>query len=515
MPSVPPVMSSKDRILKVISIKTETNNEFKQLLTELIDKHSQYYFNDIMDMLSSSEHELLTKKLHNLTNESIILISSTEEGSDSILITSKVLQQISELLLLYLETTKYRFNIIFTTIQNLHDILISLDETQYNTKQIITSIITLKTLISRLCEYCWIHKETASERFITQLIPYLLLNSLKSTAHENDIKRVYKIHSAFTLLDYEANTIESIHIMLMNCYTNILYLKYNDGKKFLSYLFSVHLGLHKDILHTMRTHLLDGHNSDHHAFARTQMTKIATAYGDILYNAWKHMVDDSAEKQSIEESLQALLHQAIHSSNPPYFNALRIILNTFHEAKRYKGVDSMLLRVYGPILWRSLKCANYIVRVQATMIFFDSFPLQDEEASASESDLILQKQFDMLTPMLKDDDHRVRSAAATGVCHVLKEFWAALPASTTKQALSYVVGTLGRDASDATVRVAVMSGLYDLLDQPLAHPVMKSLLPLLSNTIHDVSERVRVGFIQILIKVIVLVYKPYFSAILR
>ena len=289
-------MSQKDRILKVISNKTETNNEFKELLTELVDKHSQNYFSDVMDMLSSSEHELLTKKLSIVANESIILISSTEEGSDSILITSKGLQQICELLLLYLETTKYRYNTIFTIIQNLHDILISLDETQYNTKQIITSIIKLKTLISRLCEYCWINKETASERFITQLIPYLLLNSLKSTAHENDIKRVYKIHSAFTLLDYEANTIESIHIMLMNCYTNILYLKYNDGKKFLSYLFSVHLGLHKDILHTMRTHLLDGHNSDHHPLTRTQMTKIATAYGDILYNAWKHMVDDSAEK---------------------------------------------------------------------------------------------------------------------------------------------------------------------------------------------------------------------------
>ena len=61
----------------------------------------------------------------------------------------------------------------------------------------------------------------------------------------------------------------------------------------------------------------------------------------------------------------------------------------------------MLLRVYGPILWRSLKCANALVRVQATMIFFDSFPLQDETASAAEADVILQKQFDFFSSMLK------------------------------------------------------------------------------------------------------------------
>ena len=202
----------------------------------------------------------------------------------------------------------------------------------------------------------------------------------------------------------------------------------------------------------------------------------------------------------------------------------------FHEAKRHHGVgmllhytsftypslfmfiyiyiltyllytDTMLLRTYGPILWRSLRCANAFVRVQATMIFFDSFPLQDEDAAAAEADSILQKQFDLLTSMLKDCDQRVRAAAASGVCRVLREFWSALPPATTRQALSYVVGTLGRDAACANVRVAVMTGLCDLLEQPLAHGVLKSLLPILANSIHDTSERVRVAFIQILCKV--------------
>jgi condensin-2 complex subunit G2 len=85
---------------------------------------------------------------------------------------------------------------------------------------------------------------------------------------------------------------------------------------------------------------------------------------------------------------------------------------------------------------------------------------------------------------------------------VLKEFWLALPPTTTKQVLSYVAGTLGRDSACTDVRVAVMSGLSELLDQPLAHPVLKNLLPVLSQNMHDVSEKVRVAFLQILCKVV-------------
>ena len=90
------------------------------------------------------------------------------------------------------------------------------------------------------------------------------------------------------------------------------------------------------------------------------------------------------------------------------------MLGSFHEAKRLKGVDSLLLRIYGPVLWRSLRCANALVRAQATMIFFDAFPLQGSDASAVECDTVLQKQFDLLSSLLKDADHRVRAAAASG-----------------------------------------------------------------------------------------------------
>ena len=230
---------------------------------------------------------------------------------------------------------------------------------------------------------------------------------------------------------------------------------------------------------------------------------VALSYGQIIFRAWKESesVDSGSTTLAIEDALQGLAHDAIHAADRKYFRGLRLVLGAFHESKRLKGVDAMLLRVYGPIIWRSLKCANSLVRAQATMLFFDAFPLQNSEASAVESDAVLQKQFDLLSTLLKDVDHRVRAAAASGVCHILREFWEALPVQTTRQILSFVVGTLGLDVSCANVRLAVIVGLDEVLDQPMSHGVLGGLLPILANTIHDHSEKVRVAFIKLLCKV--------------
>lgn len=230
---------------------------------------------------------------------------------------------------------------------------------------------------------------------------------------------------------------------------------------------------------------------------------IATSYGDVLLRAWKESKDRGASpmQESMEEAIQGLIHDAIHASDSQYFRGIRSCLSVFHESKRLKDIDSLLYRIYGPILWRSLRCANAIVRAQSTIIFFDAFPLQASDSNASESDAIMQKQFDLLISLLKDNDHRVRAAAASGVCHILSQYWEALPNSTTRKILSFIVGTLGFDKSSVNVRLSVVNGLNVVLEQPLSHNVLKGLLPLLANTIHDDSERVRVAFINLLDKI--------------
>lgn len=253
---------------------------------------------------------------------------------------------------------------------------------------------------------------------------------------------------------------------------------------------------------------------------------VAEAYGDVLYRAWRDLSGDKdnadgvnhngtngtgvplAELQrSLEEVLQDVVHAAIHAAEKKYFDALRTVLSVFHEKKNVKDVDEMLLRVYGPILWRSLRSANPIVRSQAAPIFFEAFPLQcPASMNTAETEQLLQKQFDFMTTLLKDSDHRVRAVAAFGVCRILREFWEVIPSGTTHQILTYVVATLGSDGASASVRAAVVNGLNELLSNPLAHIVLKGLLPALAHRVHDVSEKVRLSFIKLLCKVSYLYY---------
>ena len=65
-----------------------------------------------------------------------------------------------------------------------------------------------------------------------------------------------------------------------------------------------------------------------------------------------------------------------------------------------KGVSEMLLRLYSPFLWRSLKVANPDVRANACTLFLDAFPLQDPDSNREETDKMLQKQFDAMTVSL-------------------------------------------------------------------------------------------------------------------
>lgn len=243
---------------------------------------------------------------------------------------------------------------------------------------------------------------------------------------------------------------------------------------------------------------------------------VSNHFGDVLLRAWKdthnhckHVVSGSddgdtvnALNMSMEDALQSLVHDAIHAGNRKYFKGLKGALDCFHnEKQRNKDIDPLLVRLYGPILWRSLRCSNFMIRTQASACFFSAFPLQDVNQSAAATDHFMQTQFSVLISLLKDEDHRVRTLAVTGVCHILRENWEFIPIITVKQILSYIVGTLGNDVSCAQLRVSVLKGLQELLDNPLSHAVMRHLLPCLSTMINDVSEGVRVAMIQLLEKV--------------
>ena len=147
----------------------------------------------------------------------------------------EILKKLSLIILKYMEMSKASPPAVFHTAQILHDLLIPLDDALPNAP-------SLKVTIARICEKCWINETDGAEIFVTQLIPYLLIASLSPSVHDADVKRLYNIRMSFLLLDFEDESIESIRCLIIRCFLHPAFLRSADGRKFLSFIFSVHEG---------------------------------------------------------------------------------------------------------------------------------------------------------------------------------------------------------------------------------------------------------------------------------
>ena len=342
--------------------------------------------------------------------------------------------------------------------------------------------------IARVCEQWWKEERGGAEFLVAQTVPYLVARSLEEDAKEVLVKRVYAMRGALLLLDYEEEATGPFRQLLLQCFLKPTYLRSADGRRLLTYLFGLHPALITDIHETVKSQL---------PYAKK---KLVQAYGDVYFRAWKAASPPYLE--AIETGcIQDLMHATVHSSSPSLYATLRLFLQSFHSNKRLREVDAMLLRLYNPILWRSLQVASPTVRAQATGLLIDAFPLQNPDMGTIEAAALLQKQLDMLQALLLDPEPHVRVAAVVGVCRVLSVFWEAIPLHVTKQYVTRLVGSLAFDSSSALVRLAVVEGLTELLEQPLAHPVLKQALPLTAPLLHDKAPRVRSAFVGLLQKV--------------
>lgn len=207
-----------------------------------------------------------------------------------------------------------------------------------------------------------------------------------------------------------------------------------------------------------------------------------------------------------------------HASKSQVTSAIRKVLGFFYAKKKHSGVDEMLVRLFEPILWRSLKVANPHVRRNAALMLIDAFPLQTGSNSQSQLDELLQKQFSAIQALLEDTCVSVRCVAVSGVCRILNLFWELIPHVTTSSLLTNLFTNLLFDArysfsrsssrSSSAVRVAVLEGVEYLLDNHLSHSILKGLcllrltltvlLPKVSSVIHDKAEKVRVAVLKLL-----------------
>uniref|UniRef100_A0A8C5WZI8 Non-SMC condensin II complex subunit G2 n=1 Tax=Laticauda laticaudata TaxID=8630 RepID=A0A8C5WZI8_LATLA len=201
--------------------------------------------------------------------------------------------------------------------------------------------------------------------------------------------------------------------------------------------------------------------------------------------------------------IQDFMHHAVHlPRKSPLHAKVREILSYFHKQNKCRqGVEEVLYRLYQPILWRALKARNSEIRSNATLLFSDAFPILDPRFNRKDLQKEIQRQFDEIFILLDDPQPLIRSTGVLAVSKITYKYWEMIPAVMLAQLLKTLIEDLAFDASSADVRCAVFKCLPVILDNILSHPLLEQLLPILKYNLHDNSEKVRVAFVDMLLKI--------------
>uniref|UniRef100_UPI0037E89E00 condensin-2 complex subunit G2 n=1 Tax=Semicossyphus pulcher TaxID=241346 RepID=UPI0037E89E00 len=347
----------------------------------------------------------------------------------------------------------------------------------------------LQLHIHALCEAWWKKGLKEKEKFGRSAFLISLQKSFILKKPGAEIQRVWTLHDVLLSLDYTSEDNKQIVDLLLQCFHRPIYIRNDDGKRFLVFLFSWNVGFIWVIHGTIKNQL---------EFYSKTMTAHIT---EIYFRAWKKASGDFLEQ--IESScIQDFMQNAILLRRAsPVYTKVRQIVSYFHTRKGCHRVDKMLYNLYKPILWKALSAPNFEVRANATLLFTEAFPVHDPEQNNKNIDETIQKQLDTAMSLLDDPHPTVRSNATLGVCKILAKCWELLPPTIITDFLKKLVMELASDSSSPDVRCSVFKCLTIVLDNTLSHPVLEKLLPTLKYSLHDNSEKVRTAFLDMLIKV--------------
>ena len=246
---------------------TELHNGNFDVLAGTFDK-------DILDYFTNAEHGKFWEYIHTYTYGLMEELLLDDDGVDMVVGKTEIMTKneyivqhlkiVATVATHYIELPQYRCQALFDTIELLHNILIPLSD-------MFNGVVGLKVMVSRLCEAWWTKQEAGAENLVTQLIPYLLLSSLGPLSSEADVKRLYSIRAAILLLDFEDPSIETIRTLLLRCFLHQNFLKSADGRRFLSFTFTININLHAHILAIVKPQLA------------STIRGVASWYGDVLF----------------------------------------------------------------------------------------------------------------------------------------------------------------------------------------------------------------------------------------
>ncbi|KFP10898.1 Condensin-2 complex subunit G2, partial [Egretta garzetta] len=344
--------------------------------------------------------------------------------------------------------------------------------------------------IQRVCEMWWEKGLEGKEQLGKTLFIILLKKSLGKVATGADIVRLWNLHQTLLCFDYDSEESNEVKDLLLQCFMSVKHIKKEEGRRFLSFLFSWNVNFIKMIHGTVKNQL--------QFFPRSLMENISEVY----FRAWKKVSGEFLEILE-HNCIQDFMHHGIHlPRSSSVHSKVREMLSYFHkQSKVRQGIEEMLYRLYQPILWRALKARNSEVRSNAAFLFVDAFPVRNPSFNTEEMNNEIQKQFEELFSLLEDPHPVVRSTGILGVTQITSKYWEMIPPTILADLLKKLTGELACDITSADVRCSVFKCLPIILDNKLSHPLLEQLLPAVKHSLHDNSEKVRVAFVDMLLKV--------------
>ncbi|KYO46926.1 condensin-2 complex subunit G2 [Alligator mississippiensis] len=349
----------------------------------------------------------------------------------------------------------------------------------------------LQGAIQHLCEIWWKKGLEEKEQLGKTAFIILLRKSLKSKiATGADVSHLWHLHQALLCFDYDLEESNEVKDLLLQCFMSVTHIKKEEGRRFLSFLFSWNVNFIKMIHGTIKNQL--------QCFPKSLVMHVA----EIYFRAWKKASGEILETLEYN-CIQDFMHHGIHlPRNSPVHPKVREVLSYFHkQSKVREGVEEMLYRLYQPILWRALKARNSEVRANAALLFVEAFPIRDPHFNNEEMDNDMQKHFEELFSLLEDPHPLVRSIGVLGVSKITSKYWEMIPATIIADLLNKLIGDLAFDVTSADVRCSVFKCLPIILENALSHPLLEQLLPAVKYSLHDNSEKVRVAFVDMLLKI--------------
>ncbi|CAN6317592.1 unnamed protein product [Urochloa humidicola] len=348
----------------------------------------------------------------------------------------------------------------------------------------------LAALAASCFELAWREDAPGREALVAQTLPYLVALALTSgTKARPVLRRLLALRDALPLLDYDDDqSISDFKMLLLRCFVSPLFLKAEEGRKFLALVLGVSEGIARDGLELIRAQV--GITGAKHA--------AVVAHGEVVFRAWK---DGGWVRGEVGDAfLQGMVEGAVHAGSKEVAKAARKILSTFVEQRAVAGVEKLVFRLAEPVLFRSLQVANSNVRHNALHLLLDLFPLEDPDVTKDVNDPLIEKQFFLMDKLLMDDCPEIRTVAVEGICRILNQYWEIVPAPTISKFLSKIVDDMSKDACNE-VRMSTLNGLIYLLGNPQSHEILKDLLPRLSDMILDTALSVRTAAVDLLLAI--------------